>query len=306
MAQADRGSEWLIGHSPQAWVEWLFDDPTAQVEAQLSPEFQFVTRLSDSLLLVSQQGERFLLLTEVQLRADPRMPRRMRAYAALAEEKYNLPVYPLVFYLLPPGESTVLAEDYHQELLGLVAHQDFAVIKAWELEAEAILAAENLALLPFVPLMRGADEAIIRRSAQRLRAVAEGERLETILALFASFVLDVETIQQIVRWDVKVLRESPWYQEILQEGLAQGLEQGLEKGREEGVLQGRREDILHFLRLRFYLPQQAADELADRLGEVTSPTELQTLLTAAVQAEQLPDFIAQLDEIAPLLPKSRD
>jgi len=60
MTQADRGSKWLIGHSPQAWVEWLFDDPTTQVEAQLSPEFQFITRLSDSLLLVSRQGERFL------------------------------------------------------------------------------------------------------------------------------------------------------------------------------------------------------------------------------------------------------
>jgi len=35
-------------------------------------------------------------LTEVQLRPDRRMPRRMRAYAGLAEERYGLLVYPIV------------------------------------------------------------------------------------------------------------------------------------------------------------------------------------------------------------------
>ena len=291
MAQADHGSKWLIGHSPQAWVAWLFDDPTTTVEAQLSTEFQHLTRLSDSLLQINRQGERFLLLTEVQLRADLRMPQRMRAYAALAEEKYHLLVYPVVFCLLPPSAGTVLAERYHSELLGLMAHQDFIVVKAWELEASAVLGQENPALLPFVPLMRGANEAVIRQSAGRLRGLAEGERLEALLGLFASFVLDVETIQQIVRWDMTVLRESPWYQEILQEGL--------EQGRVEGTLRGRREAILHLLRVRFYLSEEPETELAERLEQVTVPAELQQLVIAAAQAEQLADFIERLDEIAP-------
>ena len=115
-----------------------------------------------------------------------------------------------------------------------------------------------------------------------------------------------------MRWDVKVLRESPWYQEILQEGLAQGLAQGLEQGfeqgreqgreqgLEQGLLQGRREDILQLLRIRFYLPEAIETELADRLAQTESAKALQTLLIAAAQAERLPDFIEQLDEIAPL------
>jgi len=40
-----------------------------------------------------------LLLVELQLHYDLEMPRRMQAYAALAEEKYRLPVYPLVLSL---------------------------------------------------------------------------------------------------------------------------------------------------------------------------------------------------------------
>ncbi len=188
MAAADTGSKWLISHSPEAWVRWVLQDPTLQVEAQLSTEFQHLTRLSDSLLRVSRTGDPFLVLTEVQLRPDPRMPRRLRAYAALAEEKYDLLVYPIVFHLLPPPGGQPIAEVYHSELLGLVAHQDFAVIKAWELEAEAVLREGNLALLPFVPLMRGADERLIRQGVQRLRQLSGEEELETVLGLFASFV----------------------------------------------------------------------------------------------------------------------
>ncbi len=34
-----------------------------------------------------------------------------------------------------------------------------------------------------------------------------------------------------MRWDMAVLRESPWYLEILQKGVEQGLQQGLQQGR---------------------------------------------------------------------------
>jgi predicted transposase YdaD len=45
-------------------------------------------------------------------------------------------------------------------------------------------------------------------------------QLETVLAFFATFVLDSALVQQIMRWDITVLRESPWYQQILREGEA--------------------------------------------------------------------------------------
>jgi predicted transposase YdaD len=42
-----------------------------------------------------------------------------------------------------------------------------------------------------------------------------------LLGFFASFVLDTELVRQITRWDMTVLRESPWYQEIEQTGALQ-------------------------------------------------------------------------------------
>ena len=55
-----------------------------------------------------------------------------------------------------------------------------------------------------------------------LQADEQFNQLETVLAFFATFVLDSALVQQIMRWDMTVLRSSPWYQEILQRGQQEG------------------------------------------------------------------------------------
>jgi predicted transposase YdaD len=78
-------------------------------------------------------------------------------------------------------------------------------------------------LLPFVPILKGgAEEATVKRALQILRADEKLSQLETVMAFFATFVLDSALVQQIMRWDMAVLRESPWYQEILQKGREEG------------------------------------------------------------------------------------
>ncbi len=54
------------------------------------------------------------------------------------------------------------------------------------------------------------------------------------MAFFATFVLDSALVQQIMRWDMAILRESPWYQQILREGE----ERGRREGRQEEILSG--------------------------------------------------------------------
>jgi predicted transposase YdaD len=72
----------------------------------------------------------------------------------------------------------------------------------------------------------------VRQAVQLLRTDEQLSELEPLLAFFASFVLSSRLVQQIMRWDMAVLLESPWYQEILNKGL----EQGLQQGRKEGLL----------------------------------------------------------------------
>ncbi|MFQ6071130.1 MAG: hypothetical protein ACE5KT_00300 [Methanosarcinales archaeon] len=89
---------------------------------------------------------------------DKKMPLRMHAYSALAREKYELPVYAIVVYLIPTGEEKEIESCYHCEFLGQVSHQDFHLIKIWEIDCEKIINKKNIALIPFVPLMQNVDE----------------------------------------------------------------------------------------------------------------------------------------------------
>ncbi len=283
-----------MDQTAEAWVRWLLGDQGVMVEASLSTEFQFVARRSDSLLQVQGREGRFLVLTEIQLRYDPEMPRRMRAYTALAEEKYRQPVYPIVIYLLPPP-ATDIAECYHREFMGLVAHQDYRVVKVWELDPWEVIRRELLTLTPFVPLMRDADKSVIRAGAALIRRRPELKGLETALALFASFRLDPEEVRRMLRWEMAALRESPWYQEILQEGLKIGRREGLEVGRREGLEIGRRKGLEEGLEegLRKGRQQGLLDFLAYRFGQV--PARIQTRLAARSLAELNVLFDAAMD-----------
>lgn len=107
---ADIGSKRLISLAPATWVRWLTGDPTAEVIDFLSGEFEWVARATDVLIKAQSATHGvFLVANEIQFRPDARMPQRIRAYAALAEERYALPVYPVVVNILPPKQPTALA-----------------------------------------------------------------------------------------------------------------------------------------------------------------------------------------------------
>lgn len=304
MGEADVGGKHVLGKAPETWVRWLFDDPSLEVKSTLTEEFQFVLRHSDELLLVEGEDRApFMVLTELQFRRDPKMPLRMRAYAALAEQKYRHPVYPVVLILLPPGEDREVGS-YHSEFMGLVAHQDYRLLEAWNMDARDVLDQEVLALLPYVPLMSGADEELILESVSLLRRRDMGEEMEVALALFASFVMDADQVRKIMRWNMVVLRDSPWYQEILQEGRQEGLQkgrqvglqEGLQEGRQEGQQTGLRQGILRLLKVRFDPGTEIVVTLKDQLQTITDLSVLQDLLVDAAYVEDLESFRAILEK----------
>ena len=282
--KSDIGSKRLISLSPNQWVRWLTDNRDLTVREILSSEFQWVARENDVLLKVySPQDGEFLLLNELQLRYSPKMPQRIRAYAALAEERYNLPVYPVLINILPISTTQVIPNFYHSEVMGMMAHQDYRVINLWEVEANLVFEQQLSALLPFVPILKnGANETTVRQALQLLRADEQLQELEPLLSFFASFVLEVPLVQQIMRWDMSILRESPWYQEILKEGLEKGLQQGLQQGlRQEGV-----NLVLRLIRRRF--------------GAVSSTTQMQIEGLSTPDLENLAEALLDFTEISDL------
>ncbi|MBD2571408.1 Rpn family recombination-promoting nuclease/putative transposase [Anabaena lutea] len=216
---ADVSTKRLISLAPDNWVKWVTQIPDVVAGEILNSEFQWISRESDVLIRVeSKEYGKFLVLNELQLRYKPEMPRRMRAYSGLAEEKYKLPTYPVLINILKTGDAEIPTR-YESNLAGLEVRQDYRVINLWEVDVRIALEQPLPSLLPFVPILKGGeDESIIREALRLLQADEQLNQLETVLAFFATFVLDSSLVQEIMRWDMTVLRESPWYEEILQRG----------------------------------------------------------------------------------------
>ena len=284
----DIGSKRLISLAPNAWVQWVTGNSQVRASQLLDAEFQWISRESDVIVKAkSPQHQEFLILNELQLRYDQNMPKRMRNYVALAEEKYNLSAYPVLINILPPPTTVTIVDCYDREFMGLKARQDYRVINLWEVEAELVLEQPLPPLFPFVPILKGGgSESKLRSAVQALRADQTLNQLEPLLAFFASFVLEIPLIQQIMRWDMTVLRESPWYQEILQEGVAQGIQEGIE----QGIQQERRGSLERILKLRF---SEIPSEISIRIQALTLE-QLEELMATALTVNSLDEFTQHL------------
>ena len=225
--KVDIGSKRLFSLAPDNWVQWVTQRKDIRVKEFISSEYQWISRDNDVLIKAENPEGEFLILNELQLRYNEKVPLRMTAYIALARERYNLPIYPVLINILPHVKTPNIPNFYQQEFMGMKSYQDYRVINLWEIEASLVFAENLSSLLPFVPILKGGgEETIVREAVIKLRENEQLRDLEPLLSFFASFVLEIPIVQQIMRWDMTVLRESPWYNEILKQGLQQGEQQG--------------------------------------------------------------------------------
>ena len=297
---SDIGGKRLVSLAPTEWVRWVTGDPTAQALESLSNEFQWVARMNDTLIKAqSPTNGVFLVAADLQLRPDVRIHRRLRAYAALAEEKYNLLVYPVVVNILPPPANVVLPTVYDSELMGIKAHQDFRQINLWEIDVDLVFTQNLVALLPFVPVLKGGNnEAVVNRAVVKLKADETLADLEPLLAFFAAFVLDIALVRKIMRWDMAVLRESPWYSEILREGI----DLGREEGREEGIHQGQVQMLMHIIEHKFGPLPESSATMINKLGT----QHVKELVNVALDAASVTQVYEAVDQILADAPSASD
>ncbi|MEH2204829.1 MAG: Rpn family recombination-promoting nuclease/putative transposase [Nostoc sp.] len=280
---ADVSTKRLISLAPDNWVKWVTQIPDIVAGEILNSEFQWISRESDVLIRVeSPQHGKFLVLNELQLRYKPEMPRRMRAYAALAEEKYNLPTYPVLINILKASDAEI-PTSYELNIAGLRAIQDYRVINLWEVDVNIAFAQPLPSLLPFVPILKGGDnESTIRDALRILRADEQLNQLETVLGFFATFVLDSAIVQQILRWDMALLEQSPWYQEIFS------------KGEELGELRGRKEELYSGIELALEI--KFGNQGLELMAIISQITDLQKLKTIQ-QAIKTVNTVNELQQV---------
>lgn len=283
---ADLGGRRLIDLRPDDWLRFATGRPEIRCVERLDGRLQWVGRETDVLLRAQdpEAGE-FLVNIELQLRPDPRMPLRVEAYAALAEQKYRLPVYSVVVNILPgPGAEQ---GRYESSVLGSKAFRDIRVVRLWEWEARRVVDEDITGLLPLVPVMDGGDDLdLLAGVLDRLRSTPELAGMEMFLAYIAGLVLDKRDVLDLMRWNMGRATGMTFYEEILLEGREQGLAEGEERGHREAALR----HLQRILRRRF---GPAADALADRLSGYDRAT-LEQLLDEAIDAGSLAAFEGRL------------
>jgi predicted transposase YdaD len=154
-----------------------------------------------------------------------------------------MPVFVTVVYFRPHPVDKKVATCFHEEFMGQTVHQDFKVIALWELDAQKALAFNNPAMLPFVPLMQGGNTVeMLQTCAERIRQEEHADELEMFLGLLAGYVLDRKLVQQILRFNMEFVENSPVFQDILAQ-LTEKIRQKMTEEVRQKVRQEVREEV---------------------------------------------------------------
>jgi predicted transposase YdaD len=174
---------------------------------------------------------------------------------------------------------------------------------------------EQPGLLPLLPLTKGGTRKEVEEQMFARLQSSEQRNLLAIGSTLASLVFkrehspDLEWLFRRLRAMHNILRESPYYQEILQEGreegLVKGLEEGLQKGRqvgrqeglEEGVqkgrLEGQREMLLAIVRVRFPEMVRLAKKLVTAIDDPTSLQDVTVKISMAQTDEEVQQYLLE-------------
>jgi predicted transposase/invertase (TIGR01784 family) len=223
------------------FATWLLGEPITLTE--LSPQELSLEPIRADALILLQSAQNVLHL-EFQTQTDPEIPFRMLDYRVRVYRRFpDKAMHQVVIYLKPTNSE--LARQSVFSIPG--TRHEFQVIRLWEQPAEVFLRTPGL--LPLAVLSSTDNpETILNDVAQQINSINELKTQSNIAAstaVLAGLVLDKEVIKRILRSDI--MRESVIYQEILEEGKAEG--QAI--GKAEGQAIGKAEALLEVARNLF-------------------------------------------------------
>ena len=236
-----------------------------------------------------------LLHIEFQTYNDLDMAERLLRYNVLLRSEYKLPVLSCVIYLLRDGSVPPTQLNWSVPIGRDVIHFFFESIELGELTPDDLLNMEQPGLLPLLPLTKG---GITKDMTEQMFAGLESSEQNDLLAIggtLASLVFsrehspDLEWLHRRLRAMHDILRESPYYQEILQEGYQEGRQEGLE----EGKLEGQREILLAIVRFRFPKINRLAKTLVATFNDPASLQSLTVKISMAQTVEEAKQYLLE-------------
>ncbi len=260
-----------------------------------------VEQLTDSTKRIRINESEAILHIELQLRDSTYKPMwaRNAAYHGYLIKEHQMPVYSNVIYFHPNAGRNDTGF-YHYSSYGYEYTLRYRVIRLIDIDGQSILEMQAPGLLPFTPLMKRPTGVSIEEWMQEcINAVAatpfdeqtQGD-LFCALSLFGGIIYDPLLFKRMIREER--MQESKYYQLLRDEFIAIGIEQGLEQGLEQGARESTIKNILKFLNSRFIAEE--VNELIPELQQITDIEQLEHLLFAAPQVQNLEAFKFMLEE----------
>jgi predicted transposase YdaD len=292
------GLSWFSGEL----AAWLLGQRPREVHA-LDPAVRVVeSRSTDALLhLVFADRPDMVLHCELQLEGRSDMPRRMACYLALTAgaEALKNPGAELASVVVYLDRRTYREDPGCFQLAGALGTSlvaTYKVVKLWEEDPGPILALENPALCPFVPLMAGNPEELLVQSRQRILEArdsvvppeAKRELLVILGVLAGRTIADRALLKKLLMETVK-MGDNAYIDLLLEQGEARGLEKGRKAGKQEGRAEEARRALLRVLERRF---GTVPEDLCRTLEHEEDVERLEFLLDEAVTCTDLDAFRA--------------
>lgn len=242
-------------------------------------------------------------LNEEQTAEDPSIPARMLLYNRIIHQQVGRIVYSKVVYPFEVVTPTPPYEEFGPDGRRIVAF-DYDVIKLWEIPAETILQQRWFGLYPFVPLMQGgAMNASLERASVGVQQIADRRaRSNAMLYLFLLARRQMPTDLIVIFWRShpmydEIVKESPFFEEILQEEAAREssffkelvrksplYQEILHEGEELGELRVLREVALRLIKRHYPDLEEAA---RSRLEAIEDTDQLQQIIDGLDDAQDL-------------------
>jgi len=291
----------LVGSNPQAFLDLAL------------PGCRFIKHHRNKLAISERQPDaiiearhpvykQFLFNPEFQTDKQDYIPERLLLYNILLrwQFEHKLPVRSEVIYLIknekieqPPLCWPMLGEPNKDMMLF-----EYGNTAMWKKSPDDLLDLKHMELIPLLPLTDGGME---REVVEYMFARLAGKRyrqLATMGFLFAALAFrrsrrysDQEWLERRFSYMHDILRESPAYQWILNEGIEEGIQQGIQQGMQQGMQQA----VINMVVARF--PELESLARA-RITAVSNVERLQHLiidLTISHNQEEMERVLLSLD-----------
>jgi hypothetical protein len=280
MFEYDKSSKWYIQHHGDSILR-MAEVRNIDAWTALQAELVLPRQLPDGVLSVREHGqtEPDIYILEFATYPDARVPSQAVRDAVVWFLERNVLPEVLVVFLHEKGNVPAVDSIELRSRKGFTTmNLAWRAVKLWELPAEELLAAGDVALLPWVPLAEfsGSPETIVSRCKARIDHEVPSPDREDLLTV-AQFLLKLRYDDEAV---LKKLRDllggreamiqSPLYQEIV----------------EEAERKTTRKNILRILRNRF---GDEAEDLKIELEAIESD-RLDDLFDRAMICPSLADF----------------